>query len=270
MMQTQPKKKWGQNFLRDKNIARKIVGLVPAGEPRLIIEIGPGQGVLTEFLLASGDQYIGIEIDSELAAGLRERFAAAENFSLVESDFLTVPLTEIIDNYPDHHVMVVGNIPYNITSPILFRLFENADRLHSAVIMMQKEVADRLKADHGNKSYGLLAINTQLFSSVKYCFKVPAKLFFPPPKVHSAVVRLTFRKDVMARFQDFDLFRKLIRHCFQHRRKMLRKSLSMLFSATLLRKLDADLTQRPEQLPIPEWIDLADAIYWQLKKEAAP
>ena len=96
-MQTQPKKKWGQNFLRDKNIARKIVAMVPAGEPRLIIEIGPGQGVLTEFLLAAGDQYVGIEIDPELAAGLRERFAAAENFSLIESDFLTVPLTEIID-----------------------------------------------------------------------------------------------------------------------------------------------------------------------------
>lgn len=270
MMQTQPKKKWGQNFLRDKNIARKIVRLVPPAEPRLIIEIGPGQGVLSEFLLESGDPYIGIEIDPALAAGLRERFADAANFSLIEEDFLKVSLAEIVQQYPEHQVMVVGNIPYNITSPILFRLFDNADILHSAVIMMQKEVAVRLKADHGNKSYGLLAINTQLFAAVKYCFTVPAKLFFPPPKVHSAIVQLTFQKDVLGRFQDFALFRKLIRHCFQHRRKMLRKSLSMLFSTTLLRKLDADLTQRPEQLPIPEWIDLADAIYWQLKEEAAP
>lgn len=262
-----PKKKWGQNFLSDPNIARKIVAA--AGEfSGPVFEIGPGQGALTGLLLAAGQPYAGIEIDPALAAQLRERYGHLPNFRLIEADFLGLNLAALAGEYAAPPV-VVGNIPYNITSPILFRLFDHADLFDRAVLMMQKEVAERLRAPVGTKAYGLLAINAQLFAEVEYRFTVPPHLFFPAPKVSSAVLRLRFRKGVQDQFADFALFRKILRHCFQHRRKMLRKSLSMLFSTTLLSTLSADLTRRPEQLSIPEWQQLSESIHRQLAKEAA-
>lgn len=267
MVRTGPKKKWGQNFLSDPNIARKIVAA--AGEiSGPVIEIGPGQGALTGLLLASGQPYTGIEIDPALTAQLRERYGHLPNFRLIEGDFLTLDLAALAGAYPGPPV-VVGNIPYNITSPILFRLFDYADLLDQAVLMMQKEVAERLHAPVGTKAYGLLAINAQLFAEVEYRFTVPPHLFFPAPKVSSAVLRLRFRKGVQDQFSDFTFFRKILRHCFQHRRKMLRKSLSMLFSPALLSTLSADLTRRPEQLSIPEWQQLSESIHLQSVKEAA-
>jgi 16S rRNA (adenine1518-N6/adenine1519-N6)-dimethyltransferase len=267
MVTNRPKKKWGQNFLKDKNIARKIVAASDANADGLVIEIGPGQGVLTELLLASGAQYLGVEIDPYLVNELRERFSEYPKFSLLEEDFLETDLSDIIQRYPGKNPLVVGNIPYNITSPILFKLFDHADVLHSAVLTMQKEVGERLRAHPGSKEYGLLAINGQLFADVKYLFTVPAKLFFPQPQVDSAVLKFTFKKGVYKQFVDFQLFRKILRHCFQHRRKMLRKSLSMLFSSLLLSTLSVNLTRRPESLSIPEWTELAESIHRLLQQE---
>lgn len=267
MARTGPKKKWGQNFLSDPNIARKIVAA--AGEiSGPVIEIGPGQGALTGLLLAAEQPYVGVEIDPALAESLRERYGHLPHFRLIEGDFLDLDLAALAGEHPLAPV-VMGNIPYNITSPILFRLFDHADLLDRAVLMMQKEVAERLRAPVGTKAYGLLAINAQLFAEVDYRFTVPPHLFFPAPKVSSAVLQLRFRKGVPGQFSDFPFFRKILRHCFQHRRKMLRKSLSMLFSAALLSTLNADLTRRPEQLSIPEWQQLSESIHRQLAKEAA-
>lgn len=263
-----PKKRLGQNFLTDKNVARKIVASADISSPRLIIEIGPGKGVLTEFLLPVCEQYVGIEIDGDLAGHLKDRFSRYDNFTLIESDFLQVDLAEIISNYAQPNTAVIGNIPYNITSPILFKLFDNADILDQAVLMMQKEVGQRLVARMGSKDYGLLAINGQLFTDVKSLFHVRARLFFPQPQVDSSVLRFNFKKGIRESFSDFELFRKILRHCFQHRRKMLRKTLSMLFSSTLLSKLGADLTRRPEQLSIDDWRELTDLIYLHLREES--
>lgn len=267
MIPNRPKKKWGQNFLKDKNIARKIVAASGATANGLVIEIGPGPGALTDLLLDTGAHYLGVEIDSQLAEGLRERFSDNPRFSLLEADFLETDLSAIIQQHPGKNPLVAGNIPYNITSPILFMLFDHADELQSAVLMMQKEVGERLRARPGSKEYGLLAINGQLFADVKYLFTVPAKLFFPQPRVDSAVLKFTFKKGVRDQFADFQLFRKILRHCFQHRRKMLRKSLSMLFSSMLLSKLSVNLTRRPESLSIPEWRELAESIHGFLQQE---
>lgn len=267
MISNRPKKKWGQNFLTDKNIARKIVRAAEITPQSLIIEIGPGRGALTDLLLNSGALYLGVEIDPQLAEELNTRFTEKSNFALIRQNFLEADLPKIVKRYPQKNPAVIGNIPYNITSPIFFKLFDEADVLHSAILMVQKEVAVRLKASPGTKEYGLLAINAQLFAEVEYLFTVPAKLFFPKPKVDSAVIKFIFKKGIQKQFADFQLFRTIIRHCFQHRRKMLRKSLSMLFSSLLLGKLNFNLTRRPENLSVQEWVNLTESIYRLLLEE---
>ena len=267
MMQNRPKKKWGQNFLKDKNIARKIVRAAQATPENLIIEIGPGRGALTDLLLDCGAPYLGIEIDPRWATELRERFSAHPNFTLMEQDFLETGLAEVFQRYPGKKPLIIGNIPYNITSPILFKLFDHADDLQTAILMTQKEVGERLKAPPATKDYGLLAINGQLFAEINYLFTVPARLFFPQPKVDSAVIKFRFKKSVQTQFRDFPLFKDVLRHCFQHRRKMLRKSLSMLFPSLQLSKLSVNLTRRPESLSIPEWVELAESIHRSIEEE---
>lgn len=261
MQKTYPKKRFGQNFLKDKNIAWKIVKAIDAKKPIFIIEIGPGRGVLTEFVLEDVEKYIGVEIDPLLIEFLQSRFSGNEKFSVIQQDFLEFDLKEIFKKFPGHSKIILGNIPYNITSPILFKLFDQADILDQAVLMVQKEVGNRIRAKEGNKDYGLLAIFSQLFADVDYLFNVPAKLFYPKPKVDSAIIRFRFHKKVKEGFEDFELFRKIVRTCFQHRRKMLRNSLSQLFSEDVLSKLNLSLSQRPEQLSIQEWRDLFRLIY---------
>ncbi len=266
MRAIRPKRRWGQNFLIDKNIARKIAAAALASPPpRLMIEIGPGAGALTDLLLKENDPYIGIEVDPQLSRRLLEKFSETVNFSLVQQDFLKTELPPLLQKHPGANPVIVGNIPYNITTPILFKLFEHADELDSAILMMQKEVGERLIAAPSTKQYGLLAINSQLFAEVDKVTAVPAHLFSPKPKVDSVVMRLRFKKGVTAAFTDFNLFRKVLRHCFQHRRKMLRKSLSMLFSSADLSKLNIDLTQRPEQLSIQSWKELTEVIHPHLQ-----
>lgn len=261
-----PKKRWGQNFLQDKNIARKIVAALEAKPSTPVIEIGPGPGALTGFLLQTGAPYCGVEIDSRLAGVLRQRFSGYPNFTLAEADFLQWDLAAALRERPQTPPRLVGNIPYNITSPILFKLFDHADDLETAVLMVQKEVAERLIARPAGKEYGLLAVNGQLFAEITLLFRVPASRFFPRPKVDSAVIKLDFKKEVKAQFPDFQLFKTVLRHCFQHRRKMLRKSLSMLFPAAFVTTLDFDLTRRPEQLSIPEWKTLTELIHLHLSR----
>lgn len=271
-MRHRPRKRFGQHFLTDPTVADRIVAAAAMpdddGRPRLVIEIGPGPGILTEGLLDGADAYAGIEIDRDLARDLRERFGGRPDFDLVEDDILKVDLPALIDRYPGHRTVVVGNIPYNITSPILFRLFDHADRLHGAVLMMQREVADRLVAAPRTKAWGLLTIHTELFAEAETVCKVGARQFHPPPKVDSTVLRLRFRHGVREGFADFELFRRVVRHCFHMRRKMMRNSLSGLFSPDLIAKLSADLTRRPEELSVDEWRRLTDTIHHLRLKEA--
>lgn len=267
MRRTYPQKRLGQNFLKDKNVARKIVKAIDAPRPRLIIEIGPGTGVLTEFALQETERYLGVEIDQSLNETLQTRFSGHSNFSLVSQDFLEFDLALALSEYPDHSKVILGNIPYNITSPILFNLFDYADSLDQAVLMVQKEVGNRIRAKPGGKDYGLLSIFSQIFADVSYLFSVPAKLFFPKPKVDSAIIKFQFREEAKDGFEDFELFRRIVRTCFQHRRKMLRKSLSQLFSLDVLTKLGTSLSQRPEQLSINQWKEICQQIHQTIEKQ---
>ncbi|MGH1365240.1 MAG: 16S rRNA (adenine(1518)-N(6)/adenine(1519)-N(6))-dimethyltransferase RsmA [Calditrichia bacterium] len=260
-MNQRPRKRFGQNFLTDTYTMQRIVASLRLSADSLIVEIGPGKGALTRYLLESGHQYVGIEIDRNLASVLRREFSSNANFSLLEGDVLDLDLPTFLANHADKKVSIIGNIPYNITSPILFQLFENHNYLYEAVIMMQREVALRIAADPGGKLFGLLAINSKIYTEAEYLFSVGAGLFYPKPKVDSAVCRFTFKRDALQDFPDFALFQRIIRTAFQHRRKMLRKSLSMLFPAELLSKLDADLTLRPERLSLEDWKKLADCAY---------
>ena len=259
-LEHRPSRKWGQNFLTDANVARKIAAAVQTPPPRLLIEIGPGKGMLTRYLLEYQEPYVGIEIDPQLAAYLKETYGNLSHFHLLEGDFLEMDLQALVANYPEHHPVVLGNIPYNITSPILFKLLDHATRLREAILMVQKEVALRLVADPGTKDYGILRILTAVWADVTYLFTVPAARFYPRPKVDSAVVRLQFSSRYAEKIADYNLFRTIVRHSFQQRRKMLKNSLIPLLPEGIMDKLKDVWRKRPEQLSIDEWIALSNQI----------
>jgi len=253
-----PKKRWGQNFLRDANIGRKIASALQTPPPRLVLEIGPGQGMLTRFLLETTQRYIGVEIDPGLARALQSQFGGRPEVQIIQQDILTLPLRHILGLEPGLHRAVIGNIPFNITSPIIFKLLDLADILNEAVLMVQNEVAERIVSAPSTKDYGLLAIHCQLCARVEKLFRVPARLFHPVPGVDSAVIRFTFLENGRNRVRDFPLFQQMLRSSFQQRRKMLRNSLTGLLSRAHLTKLTVDLSRRPEELSLSEWIALAN------------
>jgi 16S rRNA (adenine1518-N6/adenine1519-N6)-dimethyltransferase len=253
MTAIKPQKWLGQNFLMDNNIARKIADSIDIKEPSLIIEIGPGTGALTQFILPKAQKYIGVEVDNKLAEALLDKYSRIAAFSLIQEDVLKLDLRDIIADFRNYCCTVIGNIPYNITSPIIFKLFDIYNDISEAVIMVQFEVARRITASPGTKDYGILSIFSQIHADVNFLFKVPPTVFFPAPKVDSAVIKYRFYHGAREPFADYQLFSKVIHICFQHRRKMLRNSLSLLFSKEVLTKLNIDLSLRPEQLSVEQW-----------------
>jgi 16S rRNA (adenine1518-N6/adenine1519-N6)-dimethyltransferase len=182
MQKTFPKKRFGQNFLKDKNIAWKIVRAIDAPHPRLVIEIGPGGGVLTEFAITEAENYLGVEIDQSLIEVLQSRFSGYSNFLLIEQDFLEFDLTKTLEKFPDHSRTVLGNIPFNITSPILFKLFEHSDLLDQAVLMVQKEVGNRIRANEGGKDMGCFPFLVNCLPRLAIYSMYRQDCFFPNPK----------------------------------------------------------------------------------------
>jgi 16S rRNA (adenine1518-N6/adenine1519-N6)-dimethyltransferase len=195
------KPKLGQNFLIDRQAARRIVEALGDVSNRTVIEIGPGRGVLTDLLIPRAKRVIGIELDRVLAAQLRMRYATKPNVEILESDFVTAEFTSMVGRKPGplhdlrptqpETVDIVGNLPYYITSDIVLRILELHQNIERAVIMVQREVADRIAAEPGSRDYGLLSATTQLFARVEKLFTLPPTAFSPPPQVHSTVLRLT-------------------------------------------------------------------------------
>jgi 16S rRNA (adenine1518-N6/adenine1519-N6)-dimethyltransferase len=254
-MKIHAKKSLGQHFLKDENIAKKIVsGFLEKNSCKIVLEIGPGQGVLTKYLLnESSIELYAVEIDSRMAELLLNQFPRLQG-RFFQEDFLTFDLNQIAPGC----ISIIGNFPYNISSQILFKVLQYKDKVPSLVGMFQKEVARRITVSSGNKDYGILSVLVQAFYHTEYLFEVGEKCFVPPPKVKSAVIRLS-RKDTPHGLENEELFFKLVKAGFGKRRKTLRNSLKEWLKDSALANSTV-VERRAEQLTVKEWIDLANAI----------
>ena len=250
-----PLKQYGQHFLRNDAVAGQIVAALACTAGDSVLEIGAGEGVLTDHLDRAGcARVIAVELDPRLAAYLRARFGS--RVEVVEQDFLTVPLPGGGTEPP---LKIVGNIPYYLTSDIIFKLLGQADRIGRAVLMVQKEVARRLTAVPGNKQYGALTVFVRSKANAAWLFEVGRENFQPPPKVDSAVIALDFNDTVLNEIDDYALFSEIVRCAFNGRRKMLRNSLAGMLAARGLATIGAvDLQMRPEALSIGQFVQLAN------------
>jgi len=245
-----PKKHLGQHFLKDENIAQKIVAGLQLPEGGVLIEVGPGTGVLTKYLL-DRDGFLAFDVDQESVDYLKENYSEQADKFLYQ-DFLKYDLGLL-----DTPIAVIGNFPYNISSQLFFKIWDNRNQVSEVVCMIQKEVADRIVAKEGNKTYGILSVLLQAFYKIEYLFTVPPGVFYPPPKVNSAVIRL-IRNDVRSLDCDEDLFKRVIKAGFGKRRKTLRnalKDLNLEFSS------DPEVfNKRAEQLSVEDFIQLTKYI----------
>ena len=250
-----PKKFLGQHFLIDENISKKIIESIDFSKHNKVIEVGPGKGALTKHLLKIKDILTLVEIDKECIFFLKNEFIN-ENLEIIEKDFLNFKIAE---TYPSlRRILIIGNFPYNISSQILFKAIENYNSISSLVGMFQKEVAERIVSNHNSKKYGILSVKTQLFYDVKILFNVSPNVFFPNPKVDSAVISLT-RKENINLNCDINLLDKVIRLSFQQRRKKIKNSLKRLdIQDNILEDSIFDL--RPEQLTVEEFVKLTKKI----------
>lgn len=262
-MSVKAKKHLGQHFLTDEGIAKRIADSLTENGYDDVLEIGPGMGVLTKYLLTKKPKITVMELDRESVAYLKDTFpvehikldTSSEKFNIIEGDFLKKEIQEV---FSKKQVAIIGNFPYNISSQIVFKAIENREFVPEFSGMFQKEVAKRIAEKEGSKVYGILSVLTQAFFDVEYLFTVPPTVFNPPPKVNSGVIRL-IRKENYTLPVDEKLFFRVVKTGFNQRRKMLRSSLkSFNLSDTL--KEDPIFVMRPEQLSVDEFIKLTAKI----------
>ena len=260
MTQVRAKKHLGQHFLRDLEVARRIAASLPLDGRTSVLEIGPGTGVLTQFLLQNPDiDLTAVELDSESVVYLHQHFP---QLKVVEADFLKMDLKSLFSD----KFCVIGNLPYNISSQIFFKMLDNKDQIPCLVGMIQKEVAERMAAKEGNKTYGILSVLMQAYYSIDYLFTVHEHVFDPPPKVKSAVIRLT-RNDVSRINCDEKLFKTVVKTAFNQRRKQMRNSLKPLIAKENPVFADPIFDKRPEQLSVDAFIELTNMIEKALKED---
>ena len=268
------KKSFGQNFLTDTNILQKIVDTAEIDDQVNVIEIGPGIGALTEFLAERAAEVMAFEIDHRLVPILADTLRDFDNVTVVNEDILKVDLAQHIQNFknPDLPIKVVANLPYYITTPILMHLIESGIPFSEFVVMMQKEVADRISAQPNTKAYGSLSIAVQYYMTAKVAFIVPRTVFVPAPNVDSAILKMVRRPEPAVAVEDESFFFKVSKASFTHRRKTLWNNLTGYFGKTeevkdkLTKALDqAGLSPsvRGEALSLVEFASLADALKGQ-------
>lgn len=258
MRRVRPKKNLGQHFLTDLGIARRIADTVDACPDIPVLEVGPGMGVLTQYLMKKPRELKVVEIDSESVAYLRERFPRLED-SIIADDFLRMNLAGTFDG---RKFVLTGNYPYDISSQIFFKMIDNRDLIPCCTGMIQREVAQRMASSPGCKAYGILSVLTQAWYDVEYLFTVDEDVFNPPPKVKSAVIRMT-RNGVASLGCDERLFRRVVKTVFNQRRKMLRVSLRQLLGgqpAGEALQSSGLLTMRPEQLSVAQFVELTNLL----------
>ncbi len=266
------KKSFGQNFLTDTNILQKIVDTAEIDENVNVIEIGPGIGALTEFLAENAAEVMAFEIDERLIPILADTLRDFENIKIINEDILKSDLQARIKEFtnPELPIKVVANLPYYITTPILMHLIESGISFSEFVVMMQREVADRISAQPNSKSYGSLSIAVQYYMTAKVAFIVPRAVFVPAPNVDSAILKMTRRDKPAVEVEDESFFFKVSKASFTHRRKTLWNNLTSYFGKTdeVKTKLEAALSNaelspsvRGEALALQEFARLADSLY---------
>ncbi len=253
MTQVRAKKHLGQHFLRDMEVASRIAASLPLDGRTSVLEIGPGTGVLTQFLLQNPDiDLTAVELDGESVKYLNQHYP---QLKVIGADFLKMDLKTM---YQDKFC-IIGNFPYNISSQIFFKMLDNKDSIPCLVGMIQKEVAERMAAPAGSKTYGILSVLMQAYYSIDYLFTVHEHVFDPPPKVKSAVIRLT-RNDVSKIDCNEQLFKTVVKTAFNQRRKQMRNSLKPLVAKDNPMFADPLFDKRPEQLDVAAFIDLTNRI----------
>ena len=254
MFPVKAKKNFGQHFLKDENIANRVSETLNDFPSLPVLEVGAGTGMLTKHLLKRDIDLKVVEIDIESITYLKEHFPELEG-KIIQEDFLKMNLND----YYDKEFCVIGNFPYNISSQIFFKVLDNKDSIPFCSGMIQKEVAERMAAPPGNKTYGILSILLQVWYDIEYLFTVHENAFIPPPKVKSAVVKLTRNNRVKLNCNE-KLFKKVVKTSFNQRRKMLRNSIKSLLSEKSSLPDDPLLTKRPEQLSIEQFEQLTNML----------
>lgn len=262
MKSVRPKKFLGQHFLKDLKIAQDIADTVDACPGLPVLEVGPGMGVMTQFLIPKNRPLKVVEIDFESVAYLRRNFPQLEEH-IIEDDFLKMHLENTFGGQP---FVLTGNYPYNISSQIFFKMLDYKDLIPCCTGMIQKEVAERIAAGPGSKTYGILSILMQAWYKVEYLFTVHEHVFNPPPKVKSAVIRMT-RNETTDLGCNEKLFKLIVKTTFNQRRKTLRNSISSILDKENPLSADPIFNKRPEQLSVPEFIELTNRVEAALKNK---
>ena len=260
-----PRKRWSQHFLVDPNILNKVIRTAQVEKEDVVLEVGPGLGEMTLALALQVKRVIAIEIDPKLVAILNKKMKDYPNVEVVKGDILKVDFRQFLKR-EGHPIKVVANLPYQISTPLLFRFIESKEAFSTFTLMLQKEVAERMVAPPGRKEYGPLSIFIQIFLDVSIRFFIKPSAFFPPPKVESAVVHMVWKEKPMIETNDEEWFKRVVRACFGYRRKTLVNALkhSELFLPEPVElKMEAigiDPRRRPETLTIQEFAGLAEAL----------
>ncbi len=260
-----PKKRLGQHFLVDRNILDKVIRTAEVTKEDVVLEVGPGLGEMTFGLSRKAKRVIAIEIDSKLVEQLRIKFEDIPNLEIVQGDILQYDFSLLFQK-AGRPLKVVANLPYQISTPLLFRFLEEREKFSSLFLMLQKEVAQRLIAPPGNKEYGPLSIFVQRVSEVSIRFFIKPTAFFPPPRVESALVEIRWRKSPLVDLEDEGWFKKVVQGCFNYRRKTLINGLR--YSGLPIPKdieqrmnrIHLDSQRRPETLTIKEFFSLAEIL----------
>ena len=254
----QARKRFGQNFLHDQQVIDRIIREIAPENCDHLLEVGPGQGALTKQLAESGAKLDCVELDRDLAEHLRHQYRDYDNVHIHQHDILKFDLNDL--KLSSKRVRIIGNLPYNISTPVLFHLLKYYEKIKDMSFMLQLEVVERMSANVGDKNYGRLSLMLQYFCQAEKLFDVPPQAFTPQPKVNSAIVRLTPHKVLPVTAKDTDCLKLVVRTAFNQRRKTLKNSLKTLISDSELGDLEIDMKLRPEKLTLTDYVKISDAI----------
>ena len=252
------RKRFGQNFLIDDGIIARIARAVTPNANEQIVEIGPGKGAITELMIAGCPSLKVVELDRDLIPWLKVKFERYPDFEVIAADALKVDFAALAA--PGKPLRIVGNLPYNISTPLIFHLLSFIGKVQDMHFMLQKEVVQRMGAEPGSKTYGRLSVMVQYWCSVEYLFDVPPHCFSPAPKVDSAIVRLTPYAKPKVEAKDHPVLQELVTAAFSQRRKTLRNTLKQLMEVEQIDQLDFDMGRRPETISVQEYVFLANTL----------